>query len=354
MRKRVTIAFLSIVCLLFVSGMLSFVELGRLGRGAGDILQASRRNIELAKEMLDAAHELNVALIRRTVFGEERADSLCRASLARLETVLSVAQEEALDKSFLDSLAFATTELKILVDSYLADAERQALPAPGGASVQPATVPAQPTAALSAQQSAVPAQPAAAPAQLSAVPAQPAAAPAQQATSALPTAAPAQPASTAAASALAASLPATPSADTLAASSPLARPTLAAETARPVDQWYTEEFEEVYNRLSAAVKAYMTSTQSSLAPRTEQMKKNAYRAVTPVLISLLVMIAIVLMLYYFMSIYCVNPILDMNRSLGNFLTFKMPFTVRSECKDEVLELKEKIDTLINQQRQSKS
>lgn len=340
MRKRVTIAFLSIVCLLFVSGMLSFVELGRLGRGAGDILQASRRNIELAKEMLDAAHELNVALIRRTVFGEERADSLCRASLARLETVLSVAQEEALDKSFLDSLAFATTELKILVDSYLADAERQALPAPGGASVQLATVPAQPTVAVSAQQSAVPAQPAAAPA--------------QQATSALPTAAPAQPASTAAASALAASLPATLSADTLAASSPLARPTLAAETARPVDQWYTEEFEEVYNRLSAAVKAYMTSTQSSLAPRTEQMKKNAYRAVTPVLISLLVMIAIVLMLYYFMSIYCVNPILDMNRSLGNFLTFKMPFTVRSECKDEVLELKEKIDTLINQQRQSKS
>ena len=340
MRKRVTIAFLSIVCLLFVSGMLSFVELGRMGRGAGDILQASRRNIELAKEMLDAAHELNVALIRRTVFGEERADSLCRASLARLETVLSVAQEEALDKSFLDSLAFATTELKILVDSYLADAERQALPAPGGASVQLATVPAQPTVAVSAQQSAVPAQPAAAPA--------------QQATSALPTAAPAQPASTAAASALAASLPATLSADTLAASSPLARPTLAAETARPVDQWYTEEFEEVYNRLSAAVKAYMTSTQSSLAPRTEQMKKNAYRAVTPVLISLLVMIAIVLMLYYFMSIYCVNPILDMNRSLGNFLTFKMPFTVRSECKDEVLELKEKIDTLINQQRQSKS
>lgn len=328
MRKRVTIAFLSIVCLLFVSGMLSFVELGRLGRGAGDILQASRRNIELAKEMLDAAHELNVALIRRTVFGEERADSLCRASLARLETVLSVAQEEALDKSFLDSLAFATTELKILVDSYLADAERQALPAPGGASVQPATVPAQPTAAVSAQQSAVPAQPAAAPAQ--------------------------QASTASAASAPAASLPATPSADTLAASSPLARPTLAAETARPVDQWYTEEFEGVYNRLSAAVKAYMTSTQSSLAPRTEQMKKNAYRAVTPVLISLLVMIAIVLMLYYFMSIYCVNPILDMNRSLGNFLTFKMPFTVRSECKDEVLELKEKIDTLINQQRQSKS
>lgn len=49
----------------------------------------------------------------------------------------------------------------------------------------------------------------------------------------------------------------------------------------------------------------MISTQSSLAPRTEQLKRNAYRAVTPVLISLLVMIAIVLMLYYFVSAYLV-------------------------------------------------
>ena len=47
----------------------------------------------------------------------------------------------------------------------------------------------------------------------------------------------------------------------------------------------------------------MISTQSSLAPRTEQLKRNAYRAVTPVLISLLVMIAIVLMLYYFVSAF---------------------------------------------------
>ena len=32
-------------------------------------LKANMRNIELAKEMLDAAHEQNVALIRLSVFG---------------------------------------------------------------------------------------------------------------------------------------------------------------------------------------------------------------------------------------------------------------------------------------------
>ena len=267
MRKRVTIGFLSIVCLLFISGMLSFVELSRLSRATDDILKASRRNIELAKEMLDAAHELNVALIRRTVFAETKADSLCRASLGRLENVLSVAQAEALDKACRDSLAFPTT------DGDLASHERDVRP-------QPAVLP--------------------------------------------------------------------DAADSLALNS------LLQPVAPPADRWYTEEFEGVYNRLSAAVKAYMTSTQSSLAPRTEQMKKNAYRAVTPVLISLLVMIAIVLMFYYFMSIYCVGPIVEMNAGLGRYLSFRTPFAVKGECKDEVLELKEKIDTLINQARQSKN
>ena len=98
----------------------------------------------------------------------------------------------------------------------------------------------------------------------------------------------------------------------------------------------------------------MTSTQSSLAPRAEQMKKNAYRAVTPVLISLVVMIAIVLMLFYFMSIYCVTPIERMNKGLGDWLSFRVPFAVKGDLKDEVLELKEKIESLINISKQTKS
>ena len=61
MRKRVTAGFLSIVCLLFFSGMVSFLELSRLSRDTGEILGANKRNIELAREMLDAVHDHNVA-----------------------------------------------------------------------------------------------------------------------------------------------------------------------------------------------------------------------------------------------------------------------------------------------------
>ena len=61
-----------------------------------------------------------------------------------------------------------------------------------------------------------------------------------------------------------------------------------------------------------------------------------------------------LMLFYFMSIYCVAPIERMNKGLGNYLTFRAPFTVKGDLKDEVLELKEKIDLLIKQAKTPKA
>lgn len=281
MRKRVTIAFSSIVCLLFLSGLLSLVELNRVSRGAGDVLAASRRNVELAKEMLDAAHEQNVALIHLTVLGEEDYVDECRRAMGKLEQVLMTAREEAFAPSFLDSLSFATIEMKVMVDRYLA--RRLEKPVVVADSLAGEELPV----------------------------------------------------------------------DSLGVDSVLMQ--AAIEAAEQNDEedsvrWYTEEYEAVYLRLTAAVKAYMTSTQSSLAPRTEQIKRSAYRAVTPVLISLLVMIAVLLMFYYFMTIYCVNPIVRMNRSLGEYLSFRVPFAVKEECKDELLELKEKIETLIVQAR----
>ena len=261
LRRRVAIDFLSIVCLLFFSGMISLFELSHLSRDTGDILKANKRNIELAKRMLDAAHEQNVALIHLAVFGDRSYDSVCRNRMESLENTLAVAQSEALDKSFLDSLAFATTEMRLLTDNFLASGDG------------------------------------------------------------------------------------TPFRTAFA-------PLVQADSAALASRWYQSDYETLYGRLTSAIKSYMTSTQSSLVPRAEQMKKNAYRAVTPVLISLAVMIAIVLMLYYFMSVYCVNPIVRMNKSLGDYLAFRTPFAAKAEFKDEVLGLREKIEALIALVKQS--
>lgn len=262
LRKRVTIGFTGIVCLLFFSGMVSYVELNRLSHDTDDILRANKHNIELAKEMLDAAHDQNIALIHLAVLGDRSYDALCRSSMDRLQNTLSQARKEALDKTFLDSLAFATTELQILTDNFLTK----------GIIRQDST-----TMLLTKYQR-----------------------------------------------------------DSIGG------------------LWYDNDYQHLYKHLTASIKNYMTSTQSSLAPRAEQMKKNAYRAVTPVLISLVVMIAIVLMLYYFMSLYLVNPIIRMNRELGNHLTFHLPFNVKGDLKDEMLQLKEKIEMLIVISKQNKA
>ena len=118
-------------------------------------------------------------------------------------------------------------------------------------------------------------------------------------------------------------------------------------------RWYAEAYSKAYDKPTGSIKNYMISTQSSLAPRTEQLKRNAYRAVTPVLISLLVMIAIVLMLYYFVSAYLVRPVLAMNKSLGDYLRFGLPFRIKAEVKDEVAELKDRIDDVIQLARKTK-
>ena len=97
----------------------------------------------------------------------------------------------------------------------------------------------------------------------------------------------------------------------------------------------------------------MLSSHDSIAPQAEQVRIDAYRAVTPVLISLFVMIAIVLMFYLFMITYEGQPIIAMNNALGSYLQYKIPFKFKEECKDEILELREKIETLIYISKQNK-
>lgn len=290
-RKRVTIGFLSIVCLLFISGMLSFLELNHLSRDTDEILRANQRNIELARQMLDAAHDQNRAFIHMAVYHDGSYDSLCRASMNRLEQTLGVARLEAHDKSFLDSLAFAATELRLLTDRFLTHF---------------AAVQAQADLArLERADSLV-----------------------RGVTDSLV------------------------ASDSLTVSAAVAEPPAAVvDFNAQVDFSVQEHYDALYRRLTSAIQTYMTSTQSSLAPRTEQLKKNAYRAVTPVLISLLVMIAIVLLLYYFMLLYCVNPILKINRALGEFLQFKIPYHPKQELQDELKELSEKIETLTTLSKQ---
>ena len=115
-----SIAFLSIVGLLFASGMISFFELSHLSYDTEEILKANQRNVELAKEMLGAVHDQNVAIVHLAILQDASYDSLCRTGMQRLEHAVATAQKGALDRSALDSLTGATTELLVLTKMFLA------------------------------------------------------------------------------------------------------------------------------------------------------------------------------------------------------------------------------------------
>ena len=58
--KRVTVGFLSIVVLLLASGIISLFELSNLSNDTEVILSTSRRNLEIAKEMIKSASPLSI------------------------------------------------------------------------------------------------------------------------------------------------------------------------------------------------------------------------------------------------------------------------------------------------------
>lgn len=245
-RKRVTIGFLSIVALLFFSGLVSLFELSHMSKDIEAILDSSRKSIELSKNMLNAIHGNERSVAYYTVLKDSLYADSCRTSLAEFHSLLRQARSDVLAEaqSRFDSLDVYADRLSGMLDGMLDGSAVQALPFDGR-------------------------------------------------------------------------------------------------------RWYDTEYAPLYDRITDEITNVMGHVQSSLNPRAERLSRNAYRSVTPVFISLVVMIVILLLFYYFVMIYTVRPIIEMNKRLGDCIRYKMPFAVKVECQDEMLELKEKIESMVN-------
>ncbi len=249
LRKRVTVGFLSIAILLFISGVIAFFELNTLSLDTKNILSVNSRKMELAHQMLNTLHAQDEAFVQMTLFGEEGYDDICLRSIEELNRTIDIARSEISNPQMLDSLSIYLTELVELTQIVSAPVELDSL---GVAVVE--------------------------------------------------------------------------------------------------RQAYYNSYRPIHSNIANSINSFTTSSFMSMEPRAEQLQRNAYRAVTPVLISLVVMIAIVLMLYYFMIIYCVNPIVRLNRSVGDFITYRLPFVSKGDCRDEVAELQDKIESMTSQIR----
>ena len=251
--KRVTVAFLSIVTLLSISGVISLFELSNLSYDTEAILSANSRDMEVSKNMLRSAHDHSRAMIEVAILGNEDGKEGCRKALAELDSHIAMVRDNApaAVQSCLDTLSLYSVELRLLTENY-------------------------------------------------------------------------------------------------SSTEMVAIDSLTVEVHK-VDgrKWYVDVYEPVYERFTEQLGRYTNLSHGELAPRAAQLSKNAYRSVAPVLISLFVMVAIVLMLYFFIYIYGVKPIKRMSRALADHLSFKLPYQVKAEMIDEIKELNDDIENLIN-------
>jgi hypothetical protein len=110
--------------------------------------------------------------------------------------------------------------------------------------------------------------------------------------------------------------------------------------------WYLEYYKPTYVDLSRQITKFMTGAESTLGPDVNSLSLTARRAVTPVFLSLIVMIVVALMFYFFLNHYIIKPIMRIDRSLGEYLRYRTPFDKNIACRDEIASLRDRIMSLI--------
>ena len=110
--------------------------------------------------------------------------------------------------------------------------------------------------------------------------------------------------------------------------------------------WFVKTYKDSYSIFTESIKIHMSESQNSLAEQTIQLEKSAYRASTPNVLTIAVLGVIIGMFLFFVDIYFIKPILNINKSLNAYLTNKIPFNVKVESNDEIQSLRDGVERLI--------
>ncbi len=110
--------------------------------------------------------------------------------------------------------------------------------------------------------------------------------------------------------------------------------------------WYVDNYAKAYHTLIESIREYMLSSQVALGPQALAIEHNAYRAITPSVVTIGAILIIVLMLWYFLDMYGVKSLIKVNRSLGDYLKYGIPYNARQSGNDEIEQLNDGIEELI--------
>ena len=294
---RVRLAFLSIVLLLIFSGAMSLVELQRVSNDTEEILMASKSNSELAVEMLTALDKQDKAMFSIVIKGDniETHRAICEEGIRDLNATTHRAKEivsKSDNPQSADSLIIFANRVNELSKAYLSHEVENEINLLN---------------ALNANQY------------------------------------------------IDESMVYQPLQDDIMASMEgyNTAPTIFVNNIEPeysTYKWYIEQYLVESDNVLRHIKRYMSGAQNTLGPDVNNLSHTAHRSVKPVFITQVVMIVIVVIFYFFFMLYFVRPILRINRSLGSYLAYRMPFDDSIQSRDEIRTVRDRIAELISKRR----
>lgn len=99
--------------------------------------------------------------------------------------------------------------------------------------------------------------------------------------------------------------------------------------------------------LTTALGNYLDDAEYDTGTHIDNVENSVYRAITPSLVTVGVVLLLLFVLLFFIDIYYIRPVVKMEKSLEGFLKFNSPFNVTFEGRDEVHKLKEHIGELVD-------
>ena len=124
-KGKILTGFIALGMLLFFSGVISFFQLNKLSYSSHSMLEASFKNTELAKKLLDAVQEQNTALLQMIVSQERNRDSLLLDGRAKFDSAFNQAQITVRDLQGFDSIYRANLAYNYTINEFLKDSLSQ-------------------------------------------------------------------------------------------------------------------------------------------------------------------------------------------------------------------------------------
>ena len=112
--------------------------------------------------------------------------------------------------------------------------------------------------------------------------------------------------------------------------------------------WFFNRLQPVYLKFRGYMMHLTTICQDALIESSQDIRVGTYRSLMPGLVSVLVGMIMVLLFYYFLNYYLINPLLKVTAGIKGYRYHGRSYEVRLDNVDELEELNEAVGDIVEQ------